>query len=76
MNSSYPTSKNASTGNLRLLDEGNPMTFITEQASGKVNEEVIIVIIIQAIEPHQHIPFDTGSKQMVIKPEEFMAKYY
>ncbi|NQY27882.1 MAG: class 1 fructose-bisphosphatase [Flavobacteriaceae bacterium] len=71
----YPRSKTAPNGKLRLLYECNPMAFIAEQAGGKASDGFTRVMDIVPTELHQRIPFHTGSKQMVIKSEEFMAKY-
>jgi len=71
----YPRSKTAPNGKLRLLYECNPMAFIAEQAGGKASDGFTRVMDIQPTELHQRIPFYTGSKQMVIKSEEFMEKH-
>jgi len=71
----YPRSKTSPNGKLRLLYECNPMAFIAEQAGGKASDGFTRVMDIQPTELHQRIPFYTGSKQMVIKSEEFMEKH-
>lgn len=71
----YPRSSKASNGKLRLLYECNPMAFIAEQAGGKASNGFERIMDIQPTELHQRVPFFCGSKNMVEKAEEFMAKY-
>ena len=70
----YPTSSKAPNGKLRLLYECNPMAFIAEQAGGKASDGFKRIMEIQPTELHQRVPFFCGSKNMVEKAEEFMAK--
>jgi len=71
----YPTSSKAPNGKLRLLYECNPMAFIAEQAGGKASDGYGRIMEIQPTELHQRVPFFCGSENMVVKAEEFMAKY-
>ncbi|KGO89693.1 class 1 fructose-bisphosphatase [Flavobacterium suncheonense] len=71
----YPTSSKAPKGKLRLLYECNPMAFIAEQAGGKASDGYQRIMEIKPTELHQRVPFFCGSKNMVEKAEEFMAKY-
>lgn len=71
----YPTSSKAPNGKLRLLYECNPMAFIAEQAGGKASDGYQRIMEIKPTELHQRVPFFCGSKNMVEKAEEFMAKY-
>ncbi|GAB2763725.1 class 1 fructose-bisphosphatase [Salinimicrobium soli] len=71
----YPTSSKAPNGKLRLLYECNPMAFIAEQAGGKASDGYTRILDIEPTELHQRVPFFCGSKKMVEKAEEFMAKY-
>lgn len=71
----YPTSSKAPNGKLRLLYECNPMAFIAEQAGGKASDGYQRIMEIKPTELHQRVPFFCGSKNMVVKAEEFMAKY-
>ncbi|WP_417290711.1 class 1 fructose-bisphosphatase [Corallibacter sp.] len=71
----YPKSSKNSNGKLRLLYECNPMAFLAEQASGKASDGFTRILDIQPTELHQRVPFICGSKNMVKKAEEFMAKY-
>ena len=71
----YPKTSKAQNGKLRLLYECNPMAFLAEQANGKASDGYKRVMDIQPTELHQRVPFFCGSKKMVEKAEEFMAKY-
>lgn len=71
----YPTSSKAPKGKLRLLYECNPMAFLAEQSGGKASDGYNRIMEIQPTELHQRVPFFCGSKKMVEKAEEFMAKY-
>lgn len=71
----YPTSSKAPNGKLRLLYECNPMSFIAEQAGGKASDGFTRILDIEPTELHQRVPFFCGSREMVDKAEEFMAKY-
>ncbi|MGX7667283.1 class 1 fructose-bisphosphatase [Flavobacterium pedocola] len=71
----YPTSSKAPNGKLRLLYECNPMAFIAEQAGGKASDGYGRIMEIKPTELHQRVPFFCGSRNMVAKAEEFMAKY-
>nr|WP_294934932.1 class 1 fructose-bisphosphatase [uncultured Flavobacterium sp.] len=71
----YPTSSKAPNGKLRLLYECNPMAFIAEQAGGKASDGYGRVMEIKPTELHQRVPFFAGSRNMVEKAEEFMARY-
>ena len=71
----YPTSSKAPKGKLRLLYECNPIAFLAEQAGGKASDGYRRILDIKPTELHQRVPFFCGSKNMVAKAEEFMAKY-
>jgi fructose-1,6-bisphosphatase I len=51
------------------------MAFLAEQANGKASDGFQRIMEIQPTELHQRVPFFCGSKKMVEKAEEFMAKY-
>jgi len=70
----YPKSSKAQNGKLRLLYECNPMAFLAEQANGKASDGFRPIMDIQPTELHERVPFFCGSKKMVEKAEEFMAK--
>jgi len=71
----YPTSTKNPQGKLRLLYECNPMAFIAEQANGIATDGYMRILDIKPTELHQRVPFFCGSKAMVEKAGEFMAKY-
>jgi len=71
----YPTSSKAPKGKLRLLYECNPMAYIAEQAGGTASDGHIRIMDIDPSELHQRVPFFVGSRKMVEKAEEFMAKH-
>ncbi|MBT8222622.1 MAG: class 1 fructose-bisphosphatase [Eudoraea sp.] len=71
----YPRSSKASKGKLRLLYECNPMAFLAEQANGKASDGYNRIMEIQPTELHERVPFFCGSRKMVEKAEEFMAKH-
>jgi fructose-1,6-bisphosphatase I len=50
------------------------MAFIAEQAGGRASDGFGRIMEIQPTELHQRVPFFCGSKNMVEKAEEFMAK--
>jgi fructose-1,6-bisphosphatase I len=68
----YPNTSKDPNGKLRLLYECNPMAYIAEQAGGKASNGFMRILDIQPTELHQRVPFFCGSKQMVLKAEEFM----
>ncbi len=70
----YPKSSQNSNGKLRLLYECNPMAFLAEQANGKASDGYTSIMDIEPTELHQRVPFICGSKNMVLKAEEFMKK--
>jgi len=72
----YPTTASAPEGKLRLLYECNPIAFLAEQAGGLATDGLGNRILdIQPTDIHQRVPFYTGSKDMVLKAEEFMEEY-
>jgi len=71
----YPTSSIGPKGKLRLLYECNPMAFLAEQANGKATDGYKRILDIKPSELHQRVPFFCGSKNMVDKAGEFMAKH-
>jgi fructose-1,6-bisphosphatase I len=71
----YPATKDAPNGKLRLLYECNPLAFIVEQAGGRATDGFRRILDIQPRELHQRTPIFIGSEEMVLKAEEFMAKF-
>jgi fructose-1,6-bisphosphatase I len=51
------------------------MAFLAEQANGKATDGYQRILDIKPTELHQRVPFFCGSKNMVDKAGEFMAKY-
>ena len=70
----YPKSSISTNGKLRLLYECNPMAFIVEQAGGKASDGETRIMDLKPTELHERVPFICGSKSMVEKAEEFIAK--
>ncbi len=70
----YPNTSKDPNGKLRLLYECNPMAMIAEQAGGKASNGFERILEIQPTSLHQRVPLICGSKKMVEKAEEFMAK--
>jgi len=71
----YPTSSKAPQGKLRLLYECNPMAFLAEQAGGEAIDGYRRIMEIKPTELHQRVPIFVGSRDMVNKAKELMAKY-
>ena len=71
----YPTSSKSPQGKLRLLYECNPIAFLAEQSGGRATDGYKRIMEIKPKELHQRVPIFAGSKLMVDKLEEFMAKY-
>ena len=69
----YPTSRKAPDGKLRLLYECNPIAMIIEQAGGRASSGTSRILDLIPTELHQRIPFYCGSKNMVLKAEEFIT---
>ncbi|SHF35093.1 class 1 fructose-bisphosphatase [Dysgonomonas macrotermitis] len=70
----YPSTFKTPKGKLRLLYECNPMAFITEQAGGYASNGRTRILEMVPTELHERTPFYCGSKNMVKKVEEFVAK--
>lgn len=69
----YPKTASNPNGKLRLLYECNPIAFLAEQAGGLANDGYGKRIMeIQPTTIHERVSFFTGSKNMVLKAEEFM----
>lgn len=72
----YPKSSVTQNGKLRLLYECNPMAFLAEQANGIAIGGKTRIMDIEPTELHQRVPFFCGSKNMVLKLQEFLEKYH
>jgi fructose-1,6-bisphosphatase I len=59
---------------LRLLYECNPLAFIAEQAGGLATTGEHRIMEIQPSKLHQRIPYYVGSKLMVEKAMDLLAK--
>lgn len=70
----YPATTDAPKGKLRLLYECNPMSFIVEQAGGRATDGFRRILDIKPEELHQRTPIFIGSKELVLKLEEFMRE--
>ena len=71
----YPNATNYPNGKLRLLYEGTPMAFLTEQAGGVATDGYNRILDIKPTALHQRSPLFLGSKEMVEKAQEFMREY-
>jgi len=70
----YPATSSAPNGKLRLLYEANPLAFIAEQAGGLCTDGVTRIMDIEPTELHQRCPLYVGSRNMVQKAHQFLAK--
>ena len=71
----YPSTGKNPNGKLRLMYENIPLAFIAEQAGGKASDGKNRIMTVQPQELHQRTPLFIGSKNMVEKAEEYMARY-
>ena len=71
----YPKSNIAENGKLRLLYECNPMAYLAEQANGLATDGLKRILDIEPTELHQRVPFFCGSKDMMNKLHECIAKH-
>ena len=71
----YPTTSASPKGKLRLVYECNPLAFILEQAGGKATNGSKRIMELKPGSLHQRTPLFIGSKDMVEKIEELLAKY-
>jgi len=71
----YPTTSASPKGKLRLIYECNPMAFIIEQAGGKASTGSKRVMEVVPTSLHQRTPLFIGSRDMVEKVEDLIAKH-
>lgn len=71
----YPTTSASPKGKLRLVYECNPLSFIVEQAGGKATSGSKRIMELKPTSLHQRTPLFIGSKDMVEKIEELLAKH-
>ncbi|MBO8093424.1 MAG: class 1 fructose-bisphosphatase [Prosthecochloris sp.] len=67
----YPATDRHENGKLRLMYEANPLAFICEQAGGRATDGKRRILDIEPTELHQRTPLYIGSKEDVLKAEEF-----
>ncbi|XVE61993.1 hypothetical protein DITRI_Ditri06bG0082900 [Diplodiscus trichospermus] len=68
-----PNNKNSKNGNLRLLDECAPMSFLVEQAGGSAIDGVQRILDIKPEQVHQRTPIFIGSPDEVQKLQKYLA---
>lgn len=68
-----PKNKNSPNGNLRLLYECAPMSYLVEQAGGKAVDGHHRILDIMPTEIHQRTPIFIGSPDEVEKLEKYLA---
>ncbi|XP_009626215.1 fructose-1,6-bisphosphatase, chloroplastic [Nicotiana tabacum] len=68
-----PKNKNAKNGNLRLLYECAPMSYIIEQAGGKATDGTQRILEIMPEQIHQRTPIFIGSTEEIEKLEKYLA---
>ncbi|XP_009780430.1 fructose-1,6-bisphosphatase, chloroplastic-like [Nicotiana sylvestris] len=68
-----PKNKNAKNGNLRLLYECAPMSYIIEQAGGKATDGTQRILDIMPEQIHQRTPIFIGSPEEIEKLEKYLA---
>lgn len=71
----YPATKSSPSGKLRLLYENNPLAMLAEQAGGMATDGKQRIMDIAPNDLHQRTPLFIGSKNMVEKVHEFIAKH-
>jgi fructose-1,6-bisphosphatase I len=71
----YPTTTSSPNGKLRLLYECNPLAYIIEQAGGMATNGFQRIMEVNSTSLHQRVPFFCGSRKMVEKAMELMAKH-
>lgn len=68
-----PKNKKSKNGNLRLLYECAPMSYLVEQAGGKATDGHQRILDINPTEVHQRTPIFIGSPDEVEKLEKYLA---
>ncbi len=71
----YPSDERRPEGKLRLLYEAAPLAFIAEQAGGYASDGRQSILDIKPEGLHQRTPLFIGSRDLVEKAEEFIARY-
>ncbi|MCJ8164325.1 class 1 fructose-bisphosphatase [Pontibacter sp. E15-1] len=70
----YPVTSDYPDGKLRLVYECNALAMIVEQAGGKASDGSGRILDKTPTDMHQRTPLIIGSRDMVDKVQEFMAK--
>lgn len=70
----YPHLKNAANGKLRLIFELNPMAFLVEQAGGAASTGRERILDLQPQSIDDRAPVFIGSRDDVLRAEEFVAR--
>ncbi|KAJ6755820.1 FRUCTOSE-16-BISPHOSPHATASE-RELATED [Salix purpurea] len=68
-----PKNKNSKNGNLRLLYECAPMSYLVEQAGGKATDGHQRILDIKPEQIHQRAPIFIGSPDEVDKLQQYLA---
>lgn len=68
----YPGDSRNPSGKLRIMYEGNPMSFLMEQAGGRASNGHQRILDIQPTKLHQRTPLFIGSDEDVSIAEEFI----
>lgn len=70
----YPSDNKNKSGKLRLMYEANPLSLIVEQAGGRSTDGKNRILEIEPKNLHQRTPLFIGSKEDVIKLEEYLSE--
>ncbi|MEK7264243.1 MAG: class 1 fructose-bisphosphatase [Bacteroidota bacterium] len=68
----YPGDKKNPEGKLRLMYEGNPMSYLIEHAGGKSSTGFQRILEVEPKNLHQRVPMFIGSEEDVTLLEQFM----
>ena len=71
----YPGDKKSPNGKLRLLYEGNPMSFLIENAGGKSTTGHGRVMDVVPTSLHQRVPIFCGSAEDITDLENLYRKF-
>src|SRR4029079_9961516 len=68
----YPGEVNKPEGNLRLLDEANPMAMVVEQSGGRASNGEMRILDLEPKKLHQRVPLIIGSADDVRDAETYI----
>jgi len=71
----YPGDSRYPEGKLRLIYEANPLAFIAEQAGGRASNGKSRILETTPKDLHQRTPLFIGNSELVVKAEEFIARF-